>query len=174
VILTNSHNRNNKLIYIFISITDLIGAGALVYCCTYNVIRPVSYRQGKQSAKPRIILYKKCSWSHNLRCGMSYGKEPDTEPPHLPCHNVTYSTSQSALIVQKYVQAFRFRIAEVIARHLYGRSLAQKPRILQTWRIGGLKFIVMINYAIINYTKFRPGPRGIQTLEVSKLVLTCT
>jgi len=31
----------------------------------------------------------------------------------------------------------------------------------------------MINYAIINYTKIRPGPRRIQTLEVMKLVLSC-
>jgi len=43
-ILTNSHKRINKLMYIFINITDRVGAGALVYCYTYNVIRPVSCR----------------------------------------------------------------------------------------------------------------------------------
>jgi len=53
-------------------------------------------------------------------------KKKQTQTPQ-PCpvirHNLTCSTSQCALIVQKYVQAVGFRISEVMVRILYGWHL---------------------------------------------------
>jgi len=84
-------------------------------------------------------------------------------------HNFTYSTSQSEIITkQKYAQAVRFLIPKIMARLLYGLSPAEKPRILQTWRIGGLNFVVTIIYAIIIFINVRNGPKRIQTVQVRK------
>ena len=80
--------------------------------------------------------------SHQRQCGLSYEKEANTTPNSgsVIRHNVIYSTSQCALIAQKYTQAVRFRIPSHMGKKFlwmfhFLSSAAMTPRIIQIWRL---------------------------------------
>ena len=61
-------------------------------------------------------------------------------PPSIIRHNVTCSTSQCALIVQKYAQAVRFRIPIIKCKNFLWKfrfliSTSLTPVIIQIWRL---------------------------------------